>query len=405
MRLALAILLALPYAVTATAQTTPTPAPAATPAATPPKPWTFQWRYRHEAVQDAAFARDAAADTLRLRVGFQHAFGHGWSSTIEAEGVVELNDRFNSGANGQTQFPPVPDARALEINQAFVDWRGGAWGTRLGRQVIALDNTRFIGNVAWRQNMQSFDAAQVQWRPNAQFDLQAYWLGRMHRPVGDNARDPLARERELDGRLLRGQWAVPGGSLVGYGYWIEDRDVASASTRTFGLRYAGAWPLEAGWQVGLTAEMANQAAYARATGGDTRYHLIEPRLERGPLVLRAGFERLGAGSGRAFQTPLATLHAFNGWADKFLTTPINGLEDRYVSVQGAFNVAGKAATWLLRAHDFQSDRGVDYGQEWNAQLGVTLRPGLNTLLKWADYESEGFARDTRKLWFQVEWNH
>ena len=29
------------------------------------------------------------------------------------------------------------------------------------------------------------------------------------------------------------------------------------------------------------------------------------------------------------QTPLATLHAFNGWADMFLTTPANGLQDLY----------------------------------------------------------------------------
>ena len=31
----------------------------------------------------------------------------------------------------------------------------------------------------------------------------------------------------------------------------------------------------------------------------------------------------------ALQTPLATLHKFNGWADLFLTTPNAGLEDAY----------------------------------------------------------------------------
>lgn len=398
MRLALAILLALPFAA-ASAQS-PNPAPGAT--AT--KPWNLNLRYRYEGVDDAAFARQADAHTARLRGSYALTFDQGWSALLEAEGVVELNDRFNSTANGQIGYPSVPDARALEINQAYIDWRGGAWGTRIGRQMVEIDNARFLGNVAWRQNMQTFDGAQLQWKPTAKLDLQTWWLGRVHHPPGDNARDPLARERELDARLLRGQLVVPAGTLVGYGYWIEDRDVAAVSTRTLGVRYAAAWPVNAQWRFGLTAEAANQSAYARAVGGDTRYLLIEPRFERGPLVLRAGFERLGAGNGRAFQTPLATLHAFNGWADKFTVTPINGLEDRYVSVQGSFNLAGKAATWLVRGHDFQSDRGVDYGSEWNAQLGLTLRPGLNTLFKLADYRSDGFARDTKKVWVQVEWS-
>jgi hypothetical protein len=34
---------------------------------------------------------------------------------------------------------------------------------------------------------------------------------------------------------------------------------------------------------------------------------------------------------KGFTTPLATLHKFQGWADKFLTTPVNGLADLYVN--------------------------------------------------------------------------
>ena len=43
------------------------------------------------------------------------------------------------------------------------------------------------------------------------------------------------------------------------------------------------------------------------------------------FALTAGYEELGSDGGvAAFQTPLATLHAFNGWADLFLTTPGDG---------------------------------------------------------------------------------
>lgn len=374
------------------------------PPATPADPWSFDLRYRHESVSDGAFDRDAEADTLRLRAGFKHAFGRDWTGFIEAEGVAELGDRFNSGANGQTQYPLVPDARALEVNQAWMDWRGTSFGTRLGRQRIVLDNARFVGNVGWRQNEQTYDAVQLAWEPIGDLQIQGYWLGTVHRPAGDNAKDPLARERKLDGRLLRTQATLPNGALVGYGYWVEDREVRSASTRTLGLRWTSAWPFHEGWKLGTTLEAAQQAPYAAASGGNTYYGLVEPRIEYGPYTLRLGWERLGADMDRAFQTPLATLHAFNGWADKFLTTPADGLEDRYVATQGGLSVAGRSGTWQVAFHDFQSDRGTDYGREWDVSLGIMLRPGLVPLVKLADYRSDGFARDTRKLWFQVEWS-
>src|SRR3546814_3293516 len=66
----------------------------------------------------------------------------------------------------------------------------------------------------------------------------------------------------------------------------------------------------------------------------------------------------------AFQTPLATLHAFNGWADRFLSTPGNGLEDIYVGVGGKHGQWNWQALW----HDFSADRGgADYGTELDAQ--------------------------------------
>jgi len=409
-RLAVAVIvaLALPFASSVATAASPGvtaggPAAATAAPVLAPKPWAINLRYRYEGVDDDVFSRDADAHTARVRAGYSFAFGGGWSALLEGEGVVELNDRFNSGANGETSYPAVVDARALEVNQAWLDWHGTTLGTRIGRQRIALDNARIVGDVGWRQNMQTFDAAQGQWKPSAAWDVQAFYVDRVHRISGDNARDRLARERDLDGRLLRVARTVSGGSIAAYGYWVEDQDVASASTRTLGLRWSSAWALSPAWKLGLTLEGATQQPWADAVGGGTGYALVEPRLERGPLVLKAGFERLGAGNGRAFQTPLATLHAFNGWADKFTTTPINGLEDRYLSAQGTFTVAGKAASWQVMAHDFQSDRGADYGTEWDASLALTLRPGLVALAKLADYESNGFARDTRKLWLQLEW--
>jgi hypothetical protein len=99
------------------------------------------------------------------------------------------------------------------------------------------------------------------------------------------------------------------------------------------------------------------------------------------------------------------LHAFNGWADKFNQTPAGGLDDRYLGAGGKFGRgprAGKFA-WALAFHDFRADHGGDYGDEWNASLAFPVHGSVMGLFKVADYRSGGFARDTTKLWLQLEW--
>ena len=118
----------------------------------------------------------------------------------------------------------------------------------------------------------------------------------------------------------------------------------------------------------------------------------------------AGYEELGSDGGvAAFQTPLATLHAFNGWADTFLTTPATGLRDYYVTVGRSIGVPilpGLKAD--LTYHEFDSDfGGLDYGHEWDASLGFKLGP-VGLLAKYANYQSDGFAVDTEKFWLQAE---
>jgi len=370
--------------------------------------WTAQLRYRHESVHDDAFARVAEANTLRLRLGWSRSLGGGFSLGIEGEGVAELNDRFNSGANGETGYPVVADARALELNQAWVGWRGQRAGAVLGRQRIVLDNQRFIGNVGWRQNEQTFDALALDAKPSDVVTLRYYFLDRVHRVAGDEAISPLARERRLRGHLANGEWKLPTGALVGYAYLVQDRDVAVASTQTVGLRWTGSRVVGAS-TLGWTLEGANQRDHANNPGDlSLAYWFVEGALGRGRVTGKLGWEHLGGDGAAAFQTPLATLHAFNGWADKFTSTPRQGLEDRYALAMGKLG-SGRLQdklTWTLAWHEYRAALGgADYGRELNASLGFPLPGGLTGLVKLADYRSDGFARDTLKAWLQVEWSY
>ena len=57
------------------------------------------------------------------------------------------------------------------------------------------------------------------------------------------------------------------------------------------------------------------------------------------------------------QTPLATLHKFDGWADLFLTTPNKGLQDLYAGAAYRFDGV-KALPGLKMATFFQIERSL-----------------------------------------------
>jgi hypothetical protein len=108
---------------------------------------------------------------------------------------------------------------------------------------------------------------------------------------------------------------------------------------------------------------------------------------------------------RGFSTPLATLHKFDGWADKFLTTPPNGLERRYVTLGYTKKGLGVLDTVSATAvyHQIDSNRlNIDYGSEVDLQLQAKYQR-FNFLLKYADYNADRFATDTHKYWVELDY--
>ncbi len=120
------------------------------------------------------------------------------------------------------------------------------------------------------------------------------------------------------------------------------------------------------------------------------------------LGLGVGFESLGGDSnngGMAFRTPFATLHAFQGWADKFMGTPPAGMNDFYFSAKIGVE------KWKLAAiyHDFSAESGsADYGTELDLSASRKLTDRYGLLLKAAFFNSDnvGFA-DTNKIWVML----
>ncbi|MCX7042971.1 MAG: porin, partial [Gammaproteobacteria bacterium] len=226
-------------------------------------PLSLEWdlRARHEHVADDAFANSADATTLRLRFGLRGDFGHGWSALLEGEGIVDGDDDYNSGANGRTAYPAVIDPDGAEVNQAWVGWKNARFTATVGRQRLIFDNARWVGNSGWRQNEQTFDAVAVDFKPGEAWNLRYAWLDKVHRVASDEARDPLARERDLSTHLLSGSFKHGSQQWTGYAWLHDDRDVATASTATYGLRWTGTQKQgELIW--GWSAEIARQRDHA-----------------------------------------------------------------------------------------------------------------------------------------------
>ena len=148
-----------------------------------------------------------------------------------------------------------------------------------------------------------------------------------------------------------------------------------------------------------------QTDYADSTlSYGTEYYNLELSASVKPVAFGAGYEVMGSDKGVSFRTPLATLHAFNGWADMFLTTPANGLHDLY-----AFAQVTLPASIPLRAvyHQYDADRqGADYGQELDLIVSRKFGKNWSALLKYAYFNGQNAptSTDVQKFWAQVEFN-
>lgn len=367
---------------------------------------TLDLRYRLALIDQDGFARDATASILRTKFGFKTATFHGFSAYAEVENSVALGaEKYNDTLNGNTQYPVVADPESTEMNQYYLMYqhKSGGWA-KVGRQGINLGTQRFVGTVGWRQNDQTYDAAAVGYK-KGKIDARYYYVWNVNRifsddsPVGNfdtethifNASytfSPLLKA-EVNGLLLDQNTNFPA---------INQ----NLSSQTYTAKISGSKQFD-GVKLGYAFEYGNQSDYATsALDYSADYYNAEISATFKGVTLKVGQELLGSDNGKGFTTPLATLHKFNGFADKFLGTPAQGLEDSYITMSytmpestGMFKGIKSVVTY----HDFKSDIGdINYGDEWNFLVSKKLNKHFSAAIKGAIYNADEFATDTNKFW-------
>lgn len=356
-------------------------------------------RFRYEDVDEDTL-EDAAATTLKTRLTFTSGTYQGFGFTLEMEDVSELGKQDYSDGVTNRGTAVIVDPEVTEVNQSFISYTRGATTAKYGRQRIILDNQRFVGGVGWRQDEQTFDGFTVASKPVEGLSLFYGYVTDVNRIFAEE------QDHNHETHLLNAKYDTALGSVIGYGYLLENKSNQGLSSDTFGLRWQG----KAGTYVSYNLEYAQQKDAAENPADfSTDYKLAEINgsipVASNKINLAAGYEVLGSDDGDvAFATSLATLHAFQGWADKFLTTPATGIEDTYFSIGTVI----KTVTLSLVYHTYSADEGdLDYGKEFGFSADTKVGP-VGITLKYADYSADadtptavGFTHEAKKLWLMA----
>ncbi len=386
-------------------------------------------RARYESVDQTRTAtlRDqASAFTVRTRMGWETGEFRGVKGLIEFEDVrqagpehyaVNVPGAATPPLNGadKARYPVVNDPDVTELNRAQLTWTpSAALQVTAGRQRILLDDQRFVGNVGWRQDEQTFDGVRADFALGRVKGTYAY-IGHVNRILGE------LRDWDSDSHLLNVTWSPAEVlRLQGFVYALDFGNSAINSSITRGGKASGkTW-------VGL-CQLAYNATYARQSEHHGNTAAFDLDYFGGDIAgtfdiytAKVSYESLEGNGTRGFTTPLATVHAFNGWSDAFVSAGGNksfadGIEDLNFS----FNIKPRLkrtyffnSDILVRYHDFNDQKtGADLGHEWGVQLTAALTTRLSVQFKYADFQREARVpvgtltppASRSKAWFTLEY--
>jgi len=354
-------------------------------------------RYRFENANTENTPKETAnADTIRLRLGYLTPKFAGFQVYAEYETNQDVfTNNYNSKRNGKTQYDVIADPQQHELNRFWFTYTGLAdTEIKVGRQRIKIDNDRFIGNVGWRQMEQTYDAVTVTNTSLPNTTVKAGYIIK--------TQDIFSKQDDMDTQFVNIGYDIKNiGQVTGYTYLIDYQAEAAKnvhSNQTYGIRFNGGYALTKDIKALYTAEYAWQKDLAdNPNHYEVDYFHVMGGASVYGVTLKATMEQLGGQQGKGFDTPLATKHAFQGWADVFLATPADGIRDTYVSL-GTKQMGVKMAGIY---HNFDDDTGqINYGQELDFVVSKKFAKHYSLLAKYAYYDAKRFGKDTQKFWIQ-----
>jgi hypothetical protein len=376
------------------------------PTGDPELPWLDnQWYKLHLDLR----ARIALADidgfdasqayTIRTRAGLESKPYYGFSALAELENTWSLADSqyWDGASNNSDGKSVIADPENTELNRIWGQYSSQellglpvSAKAKGGRQRIIFDDERFIGNIPWRQNEQTFDAALGESNLSIEgLTVQYAYLWEIQRIFGDQGPTASTRDFSSDSSLVRVHYEVDGHGFTGFTYLLDfENDSPANSSNSYGVRAAGRVSLSDDFSLGYSLSYAFQTeAGDNPTDYEAHYGWAQLDVKRKDLGLfGVTYEHLGSDDGKAvFVTPISTAHKFNGFADAFLD---NG------GARGLRNLVFTLAPELpwkfkgkLMYHEFwRDDGGGRLGREFDALLIRPFNKHLSGSMKFAVFD-------------------
>ncbi len=348
--------------------------------------------------------------TTRERVGFKTAAWNGLSFLAEGEFTQALIDDYSAGPGKIVNTAGVDpfvrnnsftfDPETNELNQLYVQYAAFETVVRVGRQQLVYDKAAFIGDVIWRQNQQTYDAVSLTNKSIEGLTLNYAYINQVNRIFGSSA-SGVFKDATGDLHLLNGSYTgIKGVTLGGYAYLMDFEEKAAMkwNNDTYGLHAKG--------KLG-GIELYGEAAYQDEAGDlnnkNAMYFHINATKTFGPQSLTVGIEQLDAG----FQTPLSTVHAFNGFADATDVRRVDGthggLTDTYIThvIPIFFGIK-----WANSLHFFGDNTiGANLGFGADSVLSKKFDDHLSAIIKvgYFDTSDKQYVSTTRAS-FEVNYN-
>jgi hypothetical protein len=363
--------------------------------------FALELRPRYNRIEETDKAEVTRGGTARAVAGWRSAPFEGFRAALEAIHTDTFAKDFNDNPALASDYPLLPDPRYTGLNQAYIDYASDALAVRAGRQVVRLDNGRWLSDNDFRQIPQLFEGFSARYAMPAGTELAGAYFDRQRTTSGDL--------RSLKLTLLHAAWnPVPGHAMAAYAIFHDQAQngaftgFADNSYKVAGARAEGAFAVRPWLQLPYTLEAAEQRPYAN---GDERIRASYWRAGAGAgssaWTLRYDEERKGSNGGQyGLQMPLTDFYAFNGWTLHFFNTPRQGLRDRWLT--GRYGVGD--FTFYAEGHRFRSDVGnVDFGREVDMSVTYAWGEHLVARLQHARYDPGSGTPDPaiRKIWLTV----
>ena len=349
---------------------------------------------------DSPALESATAFTTRERVGLLTKDWYGLSAFVEGEFTQVIDGSYDGapGPLGNNVNPNNPlrtliaDPETNELNRAWLQWKGFDTTVKGGRQRIIFDNAAMIGNVGWRQNEQTYDGVRLTNQSLQDFTFDYVYANRANRIFGSDAQGALKNFAGDMNMFHASYTGITDTKLTAYAYLLNFDETAAnrgyISGNTFG--FIGETKL---CGISLWGEAAYQtdADSTPVTKDDSMYIHLNGSYTVAGQTIGLGWEYLDAD----FVTPLATVHAFNGWADVFINQRLGlvnnpGLNDIHLTHSTMLPFWGLK---FAQAIHFFGDNDTDfgYGWEYDASLAKKFNENFTAIAKVAFYNSDGLV--------------